>query len=73
MVIELPLLLAAPLTGGVTLALVGHRRAAAEINVAFGCVGGRHRSVWCASRAAAIMSAMPGVSVTLNHTELDRV
>ncbi|HVB48713.1 MAG TPA: hydrogenase 4 subunit F [Burkholderiales bacterium] len=35
MVLEMPLLLAAPLTGGGVLALVGHRRAAADINVLF--------------------------------------
>ena len=41
-----------------------------EINVAFGCVGGKHRSVWCAARAASMLTAMPGVTVSVNHTEL---
>ncbi|MCU0367113.1 MAG: phosphotransferase [Bacteroidales bacterium] len=41
-----------------------------EINIAFGCVGGRHRSVWCAGRVAAMLTAMPGVTVTLSHREL---
>jgi aminoglycoside/choline kinase family phosphotransferase len=47
------------------------RKGIVEINVAFGCVGGRHRSVWCAGRVASMLSAMPGVTVTVSHKELD--
>lgn len=46
------------------------RKGVLEINVAFGCVGGKHRSVWCANRVASMLSAMPGVTVTVNHSEL---
>jgi hypothetical protein len=46
------------------------RKGILEINAAFGCVGGVHRSVWCASRVASMLSAMPGVTVTVNHSGL---
>jgi aminoglycoside/choline kinase family phosphotransferase len=48
------------------------RKGVLELNIAFGCVGGKHRSVWCANRVASMLSAMPGVSVTVNHSELGR-
>lgn len=41
------------------------------INVAFGCTGGRHRSVWCAERAAALLATNPGIEVIINHRELN--
>lgn len=42
-----------------------------SVNVAFGCVGGRHRSVWCAERAAALLAKNPGVEVVINHSSLE--
>ncbi len=50
---------------------VMRRKEIAEIHVSFGCVGGKHRSVWCASKVASMLSGMPGVKVEVNHTELD--
>ncbi|MBE0668154.1 MAG: hypothetical protein IH593_10870, partial [Bacteroidales bacterium] len=46
------------------------QKGVSEINVAFGCVGGRYRSVWCATKVASMLSAMPSVTVEVNHTEL---
>ena len=46
------------------------RKGILEINIAFGCVGGIHRSVWCATRVASMLSAMPGATVTVNHSGL---
>ena len=48
------------------------RKAILDINAAFGCVGGRHRSVWCAVRVASMLQSMPGVIVTVTHTALER-
>jgi len=48
------------------------RKGILDIYAAFGCVGGHHRSVWCATRVAAMLSAMPGVTVSVNHKELDK-
>lgn len=48
------------------------RKGILEIHAAFGCVGGQHRSVWCAARVASMLSAMPGVTVTVNHTGLGK-
>ena len=48
------------------------RKGILDIFAAFGCIGGHHRSVWCASRVAAMLSAMPGVTVTVNHKELGK-
>lgn len=41
-----------------------------HLQVAFGCTGGRHRSVYCAGRMAEQLSAVPGVRVHLIHREL---
>jgi aminoglycoside/choline kinase family phosphotransferase len=46
------------------------RKGILDINAAFGCVGGRHRSVWCAGRVASMLSSMPGVTVTITHTAI---
>ncbi len=46
------------------------RKGILDINAAFGCVGGRHRSVWCAERVASMLSSMPGVTVTITHTAI---
>jgi len=48
------------------------RKAILEISAAFGCVGGRHRSVWCAVRVASMLQSMPGVIVSVTHTALER-
>ena len=42
------------------------RKGILEINAAFGCVGGRHRSVWCAVRVASMLQSMPGVTSDSN-------
>ena len=46
------------------------RKGILAIHVAFGCVGGHHRSVWCGERVASMLSSMPGVEVTVKHTSL---
>ncbi|HUW92817.1 MAG TPA: RNase adapter RapZ, partial [Bacteroidales bacterium] len=46
------------------------RKGVSEIYVSFGCVGGLHRSVWCAAKVASMLSGMPAVTVEVNHTEL---
>ncbi len=46
------------------------RKGILDINAAFGCVGGRHRSVWCAERVASMLSSMPGVTVTITHSAI---
>jgi aminoglycoside/choline kinase family phosphotransferase len=44
-----------------------------SLQVLFGCTGGRHRSVWCAERAAeGLRAAFPDVEVTLVHEEAPR-
>jgi len=48
------------------------RKGIAAINVAFGCTGGQHRSVWCAERAAAMLAANSGVEIVIEHRELIR-
>jgi aminoglycoside/choline kinase family phosphotransferase len=47
------------------------RKCISSVNIAFGCTGGRHRSVWCADRAAALLDKTPGVEVVVSHTELE--
>ncbi len=42
----------------------------ARLTVAFGCTGGRHRSVYVAERVGAHLRAQPGLNVTLEHREL---
>lgn len=46
------------------------RKGILDIKAAFGCVGGRHRSVWCAERVASMLSSMPGVTVTITHSAI---
>lgn len=43
-----------------------------SLQVAFGCTGGQHRSVYCAETLAARLAALPGVNVTIHHAELPR-
>lgn len=46
------------------------RRGFSSLQVGFGCTGGRHRSVYCAERAARMLAARyPGVRVELCHRE----
>ena len=42
-----------------------------DLFVAYGCTGGRHRSVFCAESLARLLRAQ-GVAVELSHRELDR-
>jgi aminoglycoside/choline kinase family phosphotransferase len=46
------------------------RKGVLSINIAFGCSGGRHRSVWCAERAATLLATNPGVEVIVEHKAL---
>ena len=39
--------------------------------VAFGCTGGRHRSVYCAERLAAHLAGKYGVRIRLVHREME--
>lgn len=41
------------------------------LSVGFGCTGGRHRSVYCASRLAKMLDGMPDVKIKLTHRELN--
>ena len=46
------------------------RRGFSDLQVAFGCTGGRHRSVYCAESLAAYLAAnYPDIHVTLIHRE----
>jgi RNase adaptor protein for sRNA GlmZ degradation len=48
------------------------RKGVTEIFVSFGCVGGKHRSVWCAAKVGSMLTGMPAVTVEVTHTELKR-
>jgi len=48
------------------------RKGILDIYAAFGCVGGRHRSVWSAERVASMLSPMPGVEVIVKHIAIDK-
>lgn len=43
-----------------------------HLMVSFGCTGGRHRSVYCAERLAAMLQNFPEVHVKLHHVEQDK-
>jgi len=43
-----------------------------DLNVAFGCTGGRHRSVYCAERLAEHLRSH-GVTAELRHREIGGV
>lgn len=45
------------------------RRGFSDLTVAFGCTGGRHRSVYFAERLAAHLRERPGLTVRLRHRE----
>ena len=42
-----------------------------DLTVAFGCTGGRHRSVFCAERLAAHLQSRNDLRVDLHHRELE--
>lgn len=46
------------------------RREFSSLQVNFGCTGGQHRSVFCASRLAAYLEEKYSVKVILNHQEM---
>jgi aminoglycoside/choline kinase family phosphotransferase len=48
------------------------RKGIPVVNVAFGCVGGRYSSVWCAERAASLLAKNPGVEIVISHNELEK-
>lgn len=43
-----------------------------HLSVAFGCTGGQHRSVYCATRLARAMEGREGVQVELHHRDVVR-
>ena len=43
-----------------------------DLMVAFGCTGGRHRSVYCAERLARLLREKLGVEVQLRHRALEK-
>lgn len=45
-------------------------RGFAYLSVGFGCTGGQHRSVYCASRMAEMLEGIEGVKIILKHREL---
>jgi aminoglycoside/choline kinase family phosphotransferase len=46
------------------------RKGVPAVNVAFGCAGGQHRSVWCAEKASALLAKNKGAEVIVKHREL---
>ena len=50
----------------------GERTGRARLTVSFGCVGGRHRSVYCAEAFAEFLRACEDVDVELVHFRLER-
>ncbi|MBE0642361.1 MAG: phosphotransferase [Bacteroidales bacterium] len=40
-----------------------------SISVSYGCTGGRHRSVYCATRLAEALKGNPGISIRLRHLQ----
>ncbi|MBE0661963.1 MAG: phosphotransferase [Bacteroidales bacterium] len=41
-----------------------------NLQINFGCTGGRHRSVYCAEKLAAALGSQSNIAVTLQHREL---
>ncbi len=50
----------------------GERTGRERLAVSFGCVGGRHRSVYCAEAFAEFLRACEDVDVELTHSRLER-
>jgi aminoglycoside/choline kinase family phosphotransferase len=40
-----------------------------SLSVSFGCTGGRHRSVYCATRLAAALQGIEGINIRLRHLQ----
>lgn len=55
------------------LAVPGHQKEGKmRLTVALGCTGGRHRSVWFAERVAKAFRRKKGLTVTVEHRDLER-
>jgi len=42
-----------------------------NLSVSFGCTGGRHRSVFCAEKIAAMLDEIPDIQINIHHLEQD--
>jgi len=44
-----------------------------NLMINFGCTGGQHRSVYCAEKLAKHIKENFDVSITVNHTQLNKM